>query len=340
MFMRLVASFIITLVYLFSLVNYSYWADAPLNLKVENIWSDFVDISWKEVDWASGYQVYYSTTEGQENIEEFIWELYTDTVWTVSWLEKWIKYYLALTTVDWEGAESSYSEIVSFTTENKELTSESFALEWIEVIDADVIKLNFNSVLENNDDSVREFVVTNRDDSLDELQIENIEYSSDESMSIYLDFSTMPTRDVEYEVTVIEIFDEQWRNIESWLDASDVFVVSADFVSVDEQIEQEWEEEDSFVEPEVEEDNQQDNQDNSSSSEEEDVDWGLNAAWSEDETNDSTEENNNSEDFEVKENVESVAHDNDKLPQTWPEQLFILALAMLLWFILFRFRKS
>lgn len=107
----------------------------------------------------------------------------------------------------------------------KAATSENFVLEKIEPISFNEVKLYFNSNLEEGDSAIREFIISNTKDSLDELKVVNTVIDAGDKSIVNLTFGTDALPWTEYELVVIDLKDEKWRNIESWIDWLGFFVM-------------------------------------------------------------------------------------------------------------------
>lgn len=100
----------------------------------------------------------------------------------------------------------------------KAAEDDNFVLDKIIPISFNEISLYFNSNLEEGDNIVREFRIFATGDSLDELNIISNTLNETDKSIINLTFDEDALPGVEYELVVIDLNDENGRNIESWID--------------------------------------------------------------------------------------------------------------------------
>jgi hypothetical protein len=97
----------------------------------------------------------------------------------------------------------------------KAAEDDNFVLDKIIPISFNEISLYFNSNLEEGDNIVREFRIFATGDSLDELNIISNTLNETDKSIINLTFDEDALPGVEYELVVIDLNDENGRNIES-----------------------------------------------------------------------------------------------------------------------------
>ncbi len=178
---------------------------------------------------------------------------------------------------------------------------ESFKLEWYELINYNQLYLIFNNNLYDWDGIEYTFSLINKNDSFDDLYVEYYEIDEKKWDKILLTFDKNMQIWWEYELMVIDILDENWNNIESWIDSIITFIVPKEIIYVDIA----EEEEARLV---IEDENM-----NLNSA----IEHELNS-WEEVSVN-----------F-VEKNIVSESKDAIELPTTWPEHLFILLFSFIL----------
>lgn len=198
-------------------------------------------------------------------------------------------------------------------------TEESFSIKEIKPIAYNKVELIFNANLEDIEDASREFKIVNRVDSSDELEVKETELDEEDKKILYVTFTSNAKVNWEYELTVIDLKDEKWRNIKDWIEWIAFFVM-----------------------PEKFDTNTVSNSNNTVKSniidENEETDWiDLNAWWPSAWDNPSLDWKTIDE-SQVAKTAESEAKKSDKLPQTWPEVLFILILSLIMGSLYFGFK--
>ena len=285
-----------------------YAISAPTNVSILSVEETSFTLNWDEVDEALGYLVYYSTVSWDYNFISP--DLISETSYTVTGLDAGSTYYASVVSVDMEQNESEYSSEVEVTTGE---VVEDFALESIEVVDEGTINAVFNSNIEISDDIVPAFKVSKKDDVLDELDILTVYVDKSFApnvVSIVFDPLTLPEVGVEYDVIVIDIQDIQWRNIEAWVDATETFFWIEPVLNA--------------AGPEASGDEQ--NEETSKQSEESnDLEIEGSQAWV------------NLNEDQVGKSTHSVAEENDQLPDTGPEHIFLFVLSLMLAIVVFMF---
>jgi len=324
---------LISLVGLFFSFLYQWFAiEAPTGVVVENKTSTSISLSWDAIEEALGYMIYYWTESWIENGYNKPSEAVDTNSFVLENLLADTTYYLSVVALDDNAEEWPFSDelIVDIVSEwgnilntednienntedsNDQVVNEeavNFVLEKIEVIAYDKLELSFSTELDTSEEAVREFKITNKNDTFDTFEVLNSEISVFEPNKILLTLDRNTEIWNEYDVVIIAITNFEGKNIESWIDNSETFVVS-------EIIEQEEEE---VVEESV---NEEEMELNSASEEQTWVSW----------TNLSSEE--------VENNTLALAENNKNLPKTWPEHILLIVLSIILWTLIFKFRKS
>lgn len=311
--MKGIFKFISFFILFFSIVFQSFAIDAPTWLDVDSQTSSSIDLSWNLVEWADWYIVYYWIESWIQNyLDQPSDPLDTNSV-SLDWLDVNTTYYFSVVALDEEAEEWPYSDelivdIVEWegSSDTSDWESEvNFALESIDVIEYNKLELTFSSPLDSSDEAIREFKITNTNDPLDTFDVvfSEINPLDDKKVFLTLDYPTEIWN--EYEVVIIAITNFEGDNIESWIDNSEVFFVET------------------IVEKPAEEVIDEENNELNSASEEQN--W---VSW----TNLSNEE--------IENNTLALAEKNSKLPETWAEHILLIVLSIILWTLIFKFKKS
>lgn len=316
--MRLIFKLFVTFFFSIALAFNSYAVDAPSNFKVESVWDNSIDLSWDLVDNAWFYNVYYGKNSND-------YDMYTDVIeggsTTINNLENGVTYYFVVTSIDevWEESLNS-KELMANISNSEEDSWNIFSFDSISAISNNELELGFSLPLDSSESSLREFKVKNKNDSLDSFYVvENKINNNDKSkLKITLD------RDLEagsqYEIIVVSLTSSDGKNIESGIDNMKVFNFS-------------WElnNDISGYSESVDINNSTENQDlekveniELNSAEEK-----VNQEWPSWELISNDEINNT---------VLWASTSNEKLPQTWPEHIFMLILSIILGALIFIFR--
>lgn len=191
----------------------------------------------------------------------------------------------------------------------------AFALKSINVVSLNWIELTFSQPLEDSKDAIREFKIVNKADPLDTLSVVDTLINPKDSTKILLALDKDAQKTKEYEVTIVAIKSADGKNIESWIDSTEVFVVADTTYPAIEDVINNYGNEapvDLNAAAEV----------NSTSTGSNNLAWMETWTWAE--TN----------------NLSAVASDATKLPKTGPESLVILMLSIILWFAAFVFKTN
>lgn len=322
--------------------------DAPINVVSTNTTSDSISLSWDVVDWALYYNVYYGEEPGIDILTANSLSYEPENSIELTDLESGKNYYFLFSSIDEQWDESALTqEYVFSTTWNEEMTSNDnssdmnsaadFQLSYIEVLYQNQVAVTFNAPLENNADTEMIFSVTELEDELKEYTVSGSIVDPQDSNTAIITFNENLPLEVDYKLVVISAFDQNGRNIESWIESYENFYVDA---SVLEQPENNQEPVDPLVdpidsvveEPVVEEHAQLEEQNNQI-------------------TDNQTTDNQNTDtttDFNAADNQESepiqdvawAASEVDALPQTWPTHILMLLLALALGTMTFVFRSK
>lgn len=270
-----------------------------------------IAIDWEDVDGALWYYVYYSEQTGIPDWYDFEWiDLIESSETTIENLSRETDYFVAVTVVDENGNESQFSPEAMFTTSLQWTTDSTpkLAIESVWVLSSNEIEVQFNTMLDQSTDAVREIKLTEKE-SWVEVFVSDISLNQINPTTINVKTDTDFTQEAEYNLTVVSIQDVNKNNIESGVDWVTTFRVprwsATSFQELQDTPVQVVDLEDEVV---------------------------LNAAGIDDET--SKWWALLSDDDLIK-TAEVAAKDNQALPQTWPETIFLLVLAVLLWAWLF-----
>lgn len=302
--------------------------DAPADFEKVKSADTSLKIDWEDVDEALWYYIYYSKSTWIKDWYDFEWEdIIEDSFLKLEELDSDTTYYIAITSVDENWDESSFSdELVYKTMKEGDNWDWSFGLDKVEVNSFSEFKIRFNSDLDSSDEAVRKFRVISKS-TWNELTIDKIELLEDESQ-LWLTVSPDMLSDEEYELTILVLEDIDWRKIGSGINGISNFIVPSDF-SVDIDL---WD--DTSVDV-----NLWDDTSVKINTWDDDASVDLNAAgttvkinqwnwWTSVETKD------------LKVTTTKTAADTKKLPQTWPEHIILLLLALLIWGLVIAYRKK
>ncbi len=299
-----------------SLFSFSQ-VNAESNLDVVSNDSKWLTLGWDSVEWADFYQIeYWTESWNYTEIEEFIF----NNSHTFTDLEPSTKYYFSLIWKDeWENQvfkEDEFSVTTSdsiwlsndWSTNNNEQELSLFMVESSEMVWENEIELVFSNPLKDESHDDRKFKVEWVENPNDYFEVVDSYIKEDKDNVLVLTLDWTPSVWTEYKVIVLSTKDVNNQSIEYWVDSETVFEwIDASEIQVVEKDEEEIE---------------------------------LNAAWAE-----PSEETSNAwaeiDKDTVNSNLINVADSNERLPQTWPTQTFIVLLSLLFWALIFynRFKK-
>jgi len=274
-----------------------------------------IQVDWEDVAGALGYYVYYSKTSGTQDGYDFEGvDLIEVSETTLENLDKDTEYFVAVTVVDDNGNESQYSPEASFSTGAQGLSEaqdeDAFALEEVVVLSANEIELNFNAVLDGSEDAVREIKLVEKE-SWEEIFISDISLDSSDPMKAVAMTTTDLVEESEYDLTIISMQDMDKNNIESGIDGLTTFVVPRGSTTS-------YEETDEIPVEVVDLEEETAVELNSASDE---AEWSKAGQMLSEE--------------ELTKTAEMAAKENEALPETGPETILLLLLAIMLWWGLF-----
>ncbi len=303
-------------VWLFILLSFNsvFAIEAPSGLTVDSVSSASATLSWEEVSNAAAYSVYYwensSDLSGKDLVEK--------SPYTLVGLQDNTIYYVSVVSNDDSFEESDRSEIVQFTTGDNTATtvssSSSFALENVEVVSENKLKLEFSADINSSEDSPREFKITNKFDELEQLVVFDSEIDEQDKNVLILTMQESIPTSAQYNVTVVRLNDADGNNIQNGIDGIASFVTP-----------------DSYEELTQQSDPIEDEKDTELSS--------AGPSENQVEVSRSTSGQNLSDD-QLATTTETTAQKAEKLPDTGAEHWFLGILALMLWAIVFKFRTS
>jgi len=236
---------------------------------------------------------------------------------------------------------STFAETISVENNDVEVNIESiddFAITWSEIKSFNQIYILFNSNISTSEDYIRDFSIINKDDIWDELYVENSVIVENEPNKLLLTFDIEAQANWLYELFVITLKDEYWRNIKDWINSITTFQMPNEII-VEEPIQTE-----NIIEEPIDEENviDEENLEEEVLIEEELV---KNEELIDDELLEEGIELNSWEDLWedfIEKNVLLEANNIEVLPKTWPANLFIFILAAILATLIFivNFKKS
>ncbi len=276
---------------------------APTLLKSE---AKSLEVTWEKLDSASGYFIYYSENSWKD--QKSFWDVFEDNKGTITWLKENTTYYVTVTAIDkTTEEESEFSPEWIFNT--KAWDNLQFALEDVVTKSSTEIELTFNKNINQSENTLKEFKITK--DNKEVTKIKETKLVENEKNKLLLVLSN-PIASWEYKIVAISIIDEEWNNIEEWINWELKFEV--------------WTFENENIEPTTP----------VISEEEDEVEWWFPAWNPEEETQNYWLAWKNM--TGVLSTWEVVAGDAKNLPKTWPEHI-LLILASLSVGLLFYFRK-
>ncbi len=269
-----------------------------------------LSIDWEDVPDAIGYYLYYDTTTGETWGYSDGWiDLIDVSEYTIEWLQPDTEYFVGLTAVDLEWNESLFSPEAAFRTTwevSAGPSGQEFALDDVTPTAIDTLTLSFNSELDTSPGAEREFLILN---SITEEEVfvtaAEVDPQDPSKLIVVLDRDLIP--EDAYNFTIISLADASGRNIESWIDGLTKFDVPAEFPSDEPELNAAWDQ--SEQEPQEEEQEQE-------STPPANTGWGNGGQVISNE--------------DMGKNTEVAAEKTEKLPQTWPEHILLLLLALFL----------
>lgn len=279
----------------FALVSISFAADfsfekAPIVVDQTSTW---INISWDKLDGATWYLVMYGTKSSSGWSYENELPDVTEWTWSFVWgLTAWTKYYVAVSAFDSEFNEVVSPELVVDFKWGSETSTSKFTMTNVEIISSTELKVSFSNDLIAEWE--KDFMLTPKDNKSSEITVSEVSLEWTKDLVLKLESPLDPS--LEYELVAISVADANGNTIESWVDWMVAFSTPSEFP---------WSENVEL---------------NSASSEDLVVPaewemWEDLAAWS----------------WETDGlNAADAANSAEALPTTWPKEMFLLVLALLL----------
>lgn len=220
------------LIFLLSFCFFSssvYAAVAPSNIKLDSSTATSLSFSWTAVPDALGYYLYWGTKSWKGgNYENEETTPIDGTKYTLNGLSAGKTYFIALSTVDASGNESALSEEVSFTAAGNTASSsnQDFALSSVKTVDLSELEFHFSRDVEDSASAKREFII--KTSAGKEIPVSSTQIG-DEKNILQVFLGEDLTYDTSYEVTVLAIKDSLGKTIENGIDALTEFKTPSSF---------------------------------------------------------------------------------------------------------------
>lgn len=273
--------------------------------------TDNITFSWTDVENALIYKIdYWTNSSNLNNSTDYIdWLEYK-----IFDLTPWTQYYFSLVWYDenWKDIYKSSNLTVS-TLEAWSNTLKALSVEKAEMIWKNIIEVSFSNEISDKDPSSREFMIENVNNSDELIDVIKSEISKTNKKNLVLTLEENLKIWNSYKVTVLNIRDILNQNIEFWVN-SEAILVAKELEEKMPELNSAAEEKSPELDMPVE----------SLSGEilvsNWDLAWvDLNSAW-------------------IDPSVLTEATDASKLPQTWPESILVLLLAIIFSWIFFAYR--
>lgn len=222
---------------------------------------------------------------------------------TIDSLEPNNTYYFVVTALDENGDESTYSNELA-----EDITKSIFSLNSVNVISPTKIELVFSDPLDSTEWTERDFNIYNKSDKLDSFEVLSTDLNKDDNTKLDLTLDRELKTWIEYEVVVTAIKNSSLKNIESGIDSVETFILNKELAKTATGSNT-WETA---------------TEDLNSASDKSSLIWS------------------NIDNNELKNTTLGVASKTSKLPTTWPEDILILILSIILsaLFFIFKYKKA
>lgn len=322
--------FLLKILAFFAMFLFIVPAFADKWLKVDEKTSDSVKLSWDKDEKADYYQINY--WEKPTASSKPTWQ--TETLQTTSTEITWLtgtKYYFSLVWMNSDGWEIFKSKDLEVNlADDTKTSSDVFSITKSKLVEKNVLEITFSKNLDSKKLEDAEFKIEAVNDSSDYLKVKSVKAVAWDSKTVRVEFDWTPTDKVEYKVVVLAIFDEKWSNIKFWVDSETKFV---------------WGE----LDKEVVVTNTKADDSKATDTKKEDLNSAWPSTWKTEEqtkTEDKTEKTTTKKELkweswkkeDTGKNVEAISENKEKLPQTWPETIIIIVVALLAtaWFFALR----
>lgn len=203
------------------LILSAYAIDAPTDLRVTESSDTSIMLDWSDVTDSLGYYLYYGTETGVDGNYEVEWvDLIEESEFLLDSLSPSTQYFFAVTAVDEFVTESELSDEISFTTasDGEALQATSLRIDEVSVIDETSIEMIFTKAINTTPGAVREFILENKNTG-DEISISVSEVDEENPTRIIAILDSALEENSQYELTILDIQDQNGGTIELWIDA-------------------------------------------------------------------------------------------------------------------------
>mgnify|MGYP003890168007 CR=1 FL=1 len=205
---------------LFLITPIVFASEIPTDLRALEVSDTTIHLDWEDSNDAIGYYMYYGTQTGSWGSYEIQGvDLVDVSEFTLEWLSPTTRYYIAVTSVDEFWTESDYSDEFEYVTlaPGAESEATSFRITKVEVVDKSTLEFFFSSDLDTSVDAVMEFIVQEKISGKEvNIDISQVNEDNKQSVLVLLGEELVPA--LEYKVTVLDIRDSGWNTIESGID--------------------------------------------------------------------------------------------------------------------------
>ena len=332
-YLKLMSFFIL----LFAFIFESFAIDTPKNFKLDSIKENSVSLSWDKVDKAFMYYIQYDRKSWVKDGYELETDFIETSSWTISNLEYWNTYYFSVIALNDKWEESNFSEELAIDLVDKSDEDFEFVLKWVNVVANNKLELNFSNLLDQSTNTIREFKIKNKNDELDLYEVIDNELNVNDSSRLFLTLDKDLVVWIEYELLVIWIISSTGKNIESWIDNVETFILTKQIIPETTKVE---ETKDQSLIPETLEvketkDETKNEEIEVEKAEENKEETGieLNSAWP---------SGKNLTTKEAENNTLSLSKNNNNLPKTWPEHVLLIIFSLLIVWMLFvlKYKKA
>lgn len=367
---------ILSLVVFIALFGKSFAIEAPEKPILVQTWENFIEISWSEIGNAVWYYVsYWKNSITDWPYERELPDLFENQQARIYWLNPGTFYYVAIKSIDENWNESEYSQEWSFKTLEQSWGWE-FWINEVKVSASDTLELVFNRELEDSPDAIRDFKINKENDEFNELSIMEINLKEEENLpknTLEIKLEEDLIESTNYVVVAIEVRDKDWNIIQSWVNWEKIFTTPTIFPEDDLNSAVSIENTDNNVIVDgnpinTTNDNNTNNQNNTNNSNPVNNTTNTNQTNNQNNTpSNNTDTNNSSENnpssnnnqesweenpddlyskwwvdtYETDDNMSlnSASKSADELPTTWPREIIVVFIALIIWLFVFLVRS-
>ncbi|RKW20782.1 hypothetical protein D8B46_08865 [Candidatus Gracilibacteria bacterium] len=323
--------FLLKILAFFAMFLFIIPAFADKGLKVDEKTSDSVKLSWDKDEKADYYQINYGekpTTSAKPTGQ-------TETLQTTSTEITGLtgtKYYFSLVGMNSDGGEIFKSKDLEVNlADDTKTSSDVFSITKSKLVEKNVLEITFSKNLDSKKLEDAEFKIEAVNDSSDYLKVKSVKAVAGDPKTVRVEFDGTPTDKVEYKVVVLAIFDEKGSNIKFGVDSETKFVGGE-------------------LDKEVIVTNTKADDSKATDTKKEDLNSaGPSTGKTEEQTKteDKTEKTTTKKELkgesgkkeDTGKNVEAISENKEKLPQTGPETIIIIVVALLATAGFFALRK-